>query len=113
MSQHLDYFAKQPSPQREICEKLHQIIKNILPEATESMLWGVPVFNDGLVYLVALKDHVNLGFTVANLTSEEEKLFAGGGKTTRKIEIQVVDEIDEAKIAKIIAFVVKKATQNF
>ena len=103
-----EYYKSQKSPQKEICLKLREIIKKKYPKYKESMLWGVPVFNNGLFYIVSLKDHVNLGFTVSNLTKEEEKLFQGGGKTTRKIEIKDLKEIDEIKIIQLLTLVDKK-----
>jgi uncharacterized protein YdhG (YjbR/CyaY superfamily) len=99
----------QKSPQKEICLELRKIVKKQFPEFKETMLWGVPVFNDGLIYIVALKEHVNLGFTISNLTKEEEKLFQGGGKTTRKVEIRNIEEIDEERIGKLLDLVVKKS----
>ena len=104
-----EYYNKQKSPQKEICLKLRKIVKKKYPHYKESMLWGVPVFNNGLFYIVSLKNHVNLGFTISKLTKEEEKLFKGGGKTTRKIEIESLEQINEAKILKLLDFVVKKA----
>lgn len=80
-----EYYNNLKSPNKEICLKLRHTIKSKYPSFKESMLWGVPVFNNGLIYIVSLKDHINLGFTISNLTKEEEKIFDGGGKTTRKI----------------------------
>lgn len=102
-----EYYSKQKLPQRDICLKLRDIILNMYPDIKESMLWGVPVFNDGLFYIVALKDHVNLGFTVSNLSKEDEKLFEGGGKTTRKIEIDSLEDIDKDRIEMLLEFVYK------
>jgi uncharacterized protein YdhG (YjbR/CyaY superfamily) len=105
------YYNKQKSPQKEICLKLREIVKKEYPQYEESMLWGVPVFNNGLFYIVSLKDHVNLGFTISNISKEEEKLFDGGGKTTRKIEIKSIEDIDKVKIKKLLNFVKKKQNE--
>jgi hypothetical protein len=104
-----EYYNKQPSPQKEICLKLREIILACYPDAIESMLWGVPAFNNGMFYIVTLKDHVNLGFTVAGLTKEEASLFEGGGKTTRKIEIKAEKDIDEMKMRKLLNLVYQKS----
>lgn len=103
-----EYYDKQISPQKEICLRLRELVKRRFPKYRESMLWGVPVFNDGLIYIVALKSHVNLGFTLSNLTNEEESLFQGGGKTTRKIEFAKIEDINEEEILDIFDFLVKK-----
>jgi uncharacterized protein YdhG (YjbR/CyaY superfamily) len=100
-----EYYNKLKSPQKEICLKLREIVKKKYPKYKESMLWGVPVFNEGLIYIVALRDHVNLGFTISKLTKEEEKLFQGGGKTTRKLEIRDLNEIDTQKVEKLLEFI--------
>lgn len=104
-----EYYSMLENPQRDICLELRSIIKKNYPTFKESMLWGVPVFNNGLIYIVALKDHTNLGFTVSNLTKEEELLFQGGGKTTRKIELRRIDEIDASKIKQLIDLVMSKS----
>ena len=104
-----DYYSNIKSPLKELASKLRYLVKKNYPHFQESMLWGVPVFQDGLIYIVALKDHVNLGFTVSNLTKEEESLFQGGGKTTRKIEIKSIEDINESKIKELIELVISKS----
>ena len=55
------YIEKQKSPQKEICKKLRKIILKTFPNISEELKWGTPWY-EGLFYLVALKDHVNMGF---------------------------------------------------
>jgi hypothetical protein len=100
-----EYIEKQPSPQREICRKLRELIINTLPDITEEMKWGVPAFGDGRFYIVALKDHVNLGFSLKGLTIEDEKLFDGGGKTMKHIAIARLADIDESGTARLLKLV--------
>ena len=57
-----EYIEKQKSPQKEICQKLRQIILNSYPDILEEMKYGVPYYGDKY-YIVALKTHVNLGFS--------------------------------------------------
>lgn len=102
------YYEFLKSPQKEICLKLRNIISNRFPEFEESMLWGVPVFNDGLFYIVSLKNHVNLGFTISGLSSEEDRLFQGGGKTTRKVEFKTTQDVNELEVIALLEFVYKK-----
>jgi hypothetical protein len=35
------------------------------------MKWGVPAYGDRKYYIVALKDHVNLGFSLKGLTKDD------------------------------------------
>jgi hypothetical protein len=72
------------------------------------MKWGVPAFADGNYYIVALKDHVNLGFTLKGLTKEDEKLFDGGGKTMKHIQVATPGGIDEKRIVELLKLVEKR-----
>ncbi len=95
------YVGRQPSPQREICRKLRKIIVDTIPGANEEMQWGVPTFAGGLYYIVALKDHVNLGFSSKNLSKEDLALFDGGGKSTRHIQIDSL-RLDRKRIVRLL-----------
>jgi hypothetical protein len=109
MSKVDDYINRQPSPQREICQRLRELISKTLPGVKEEMMWGVPAFAGGKFYIVALKDHVNLGFSIKGLTKEEIALFDGGGKTTKHIEVASLEAIDEKRITGLLKLVNKKA----
>ncbi len=104
-----DYINKQGSPQKEICQNLRKLILKTFPDAKEEMKWGVPAFADGKFYIVALKDHVNLGFSIKGLTKEDMDLFDGGGKTMKHIQVNKID-IDENKIIELLKLVDKKAS---
>jgi hypothetical protein len=105
MSNEVDkYIQKQKSPQKDICQRLRNIILKTFPDIKEEMKLGVPMY-EGKYYIVALKDHVNLGFSVKGLSKTEASLFNGTGKTMKVIEIHSLDEIDEAKIVKLLKIV--------
>jgi len=59
------------------------------------MKWGVPNFHKGIFYIVALKDHVNLGFSIKGLSEKELSLFEGAGKTMRHIKISTMQDIED------------------
>jgi hypothetical protein len=99
-----DYINKQKSPQKEICGALRKLIFKTFPAAKEEMKWGVPAFASSKFYIVALKDHVNLGFSKEGLTKEELKLFDGGGKTMMHLEIAGTD-MDNERITKLLKLV--------
>ena len=101
------YIEKQNSPQKEICQKLREIILNLFPSIKEEMKYGVPYY-DNMYYIVALKTHVNLGFSIKYLTKEEISLFEGSGKTTRHIKINSFEDIDEKNILKLLKIVMEK-----
>ncbi len=101
------YIEKQKSPQREICQKLRKIILNTFPEIKEEMKMGVPWY-EGKYYIVTLKDHVNLGFSVKGLSNKEKEIFEGGGKLMKHIKIYSLKEIDEKNIVKLLKLVKEK-----
>ena len=103
-----DYIQKQPSPQKEICRELRKLILDVFPDVKEEMKWGVPAFADGMFYIVALKDHVNLGFSSKGLSSEEIALFDGGGKTMRHVQVVELRDIDKKRITKLLKLVNSK-----
>lgn len=102
-----NYIEKQKSAQREICHKLRTIILKTFPDIKEEMKMGVPWY-EGRYYIVALKDHVNLGFSLTGLSKKEIELFEGGGKTMKHIKLYSLKEIDEKKIVKLLRVVEKK-----
>jgi hypothetical protein len=103
-----EYIEKQKSPQKEICNKLRKTIFKTFPNIKEEMKWGVPAYADGKYYFVALKTHVNLGFSINGLSKEKIALFQGSGKTMRIIEIKSEKEIDEKQIVKLLKEVKNK-----
>lgn len=99
-----DYVEKQKSPQKEICQRLRDIILKTSPNIKEEMKLGVPWY-EGKYYIVALKNHVNLGFSLEGLSSKEIGLFEGGGKTTKHIKVRSLEEINEEKIVALLRIV--------
>ena len=102
-----NYIRKQKSPQKEICQKLRKIIIKTFPDIKEKMWVGVPWY-EGKYYIVALKDHVNLGFAIKGLSKKELSLFEGKGKTMRHKKIASLKDIDEGQIIKLLR-IAKKA----
>ena len=78
---------------------------NTFPSVKEEMKWGVPAYGDGLFYVVALKDHVNLGFSNKSLTKEELRLFDGNGKTTAYIQISEIKNLNQTRIVHVLHLV--------
>lgn len=99
------YINKQKNPQKEICQQLRTLIHITLPDVGEEMKWGVPVFGGGKFYVVALKDHVNLGFELKGLSEVELKLFDGCANTMARIEVSQPDAINEERIVTLLKLV--------
>lgn len=97
-----EYINKQKSPQKEICQKLRRLIFDVFPKIEEEMKWGVPAYGGGKYYIVALKDHVNLGFSLKGLTKADYDLFDSGGKTMKHIEIASLKDINKKRIIRLL-----------
>ena len=102
-----EYIEKQKSPQKEICQKLRGIILNTFPDIKEEMKYGVPYYGNKY-YIVALKTHVNLGFSIKNLTKKEISLLEGSSKTMRHLKVNSIETINEDKILKLLKMVMDK-----
>jgi len=103
-----EYIEKQKSPQKEVCGKLREIIFKTFPDIKEEMKWGVPSYENGKYYFVALKTHVNLGFSLKGLSREEIDLFEGSGKIMKHLKISSLKDVDEKKIVKLLKLVKEK-----
>ncbi|MEJ2647550.1 MAG: DUF1801 domain-containing protein [Sedimentisphaerales bacterium] len=102
MNQEIEkYIRKQKSLQKEICLKLREIVIKTFPNISEEIWAGVPFF-ERRYYIVAHKDHVNMGFAINGLSQKEIDMFEGKGKTMRHIKIHSLDDIDEQRIVKLL-----------
>jgi hypothetical protein len=101
------YIEKQKVPQRAIVQKLRDTILKTVPNIKEDFKMGVPWY-DGKFYVVALKDHVNLGFSVKGLSEQEMAVFEGKGNMMRHLKFHSLEDVDEAKVAKLLRLVADK-----
>jgi hypothetical protein len=104
------YVEKQKSPQKEIIQKLRSAILKTLPDIKEEFKMGVPWYA-GKFYIVALKDHVNLGFSVKGLSEQEKALFEGKGQMMRHVKFYAVEDVDEGKVAPLLRLVAEKTEE--
>jgi hypothetical protein len=95
------YVERQSSPQKEIVGRLRKIILRTFPDVNEEMKMGVPWY-EGKLYVVALKDHVNLGFCLKGLSQKEKRLLEGTGRTMRHVKIHSLKDIDDKKIENLL-----------
>ena len=102
------YIEKQKTTQKKILLKLRKIIKKTFPEIKEEMYVGVPWYG-GKYYLVGLKDHVNIGFSILGLPKKDLENFEGKGKYMRHLKFYDVKEIDEKELTRLLKLVMKKS----
>ena len=102
------YIGNQKSPQKEIVQRLRETILKTLPAIKEEFKMGVPWY-EGKFYVVALRDHVNLGFSVKGLSEQETALFEGKGKMMRHVKFYFLEDVDEARVVKLLRLVAEKS----
>jgi hypothetical protein len=104
------YIKKQKSPMREIAESLRKIVLQTFPKIEEEMKMGVPWY-EGKFYIVALKDSVNLGFSVQGLDKKEMDFFKGKGEYMRHLKMKSLEDIDEKDLVKLLKLVKRKTVE--
>jgi len=102
-----EYVQKQKSPMREIVQRLRNIILKTFPTIREEVKMGVPWY-EGKFYLVALRDHVNLGFSVKGLSESQMALLEGKGKIMRHVKFYSLEDVDEVKVVKLFKILSEK-----
>jgi len=100
-----EYINSQEATQKEICLKVREIFFDTFPKIKEEMKWGVPAYGGGIYYMVALKDHINVGFSLKGLSKEETALLEGSGKTMKHIKVDSLEGIDKSKIVRFLEMV--------
>jgi hypothetical protein len=95
------YLENLPSPQKEVTTALRTIIFEVYPEIEENFKNGVPWY-EGKYYLVGLKDHVNIGFSINGLDAKQLKELEGKGKYMRHIKVKNLENIDKDKIVHLL-----------
>jgi len=103
-----EYVEKQKSPQKELVQRLRDMIVKTFPDIKEELKMGVPWY-EGKYYIVALKGHVNMGFSVKGLSEQEMSLFEGKGKMMRHVKFYSLEDVDETRVVKLLRLVAEKS----
>lgn len=85
------YFSALDESIRPLALDLRNLIVKALPEASESIKWGVPVYEqDGLVCAIrATREYIALQFYTAGISlNDPDGLLEGTGKKLRHIKIR-------------------------
>ena len=71
-----EYIAAAPRQAQEKLNELRSILKKVVPDATESLKWGTPVFEEKRILFAyaAFKTHLNFMPTPAAITAFKEDL---------------------------------------
>jgi hypothetical protein len=102
-----EYIEKLKSPQKELVQRLRDIIVKTVPDVKEEFKMGVPWY-EGKYYIVALKDHVNVGFSVKGLSEQDMALFEGKGKMMRHVKFYSLKDVDDVRVLKLLRLVAER-----
>jgi hypothetical protein len=99
----LAYLASLPQPQRSIAERVDALAARALPGLQRSVKWGMSYYGVGDVWCFCcggFADHVKLMFVNgAALQPVPPVTPVAMGKSTRGVELESLDDLDELQIA--------------
>ncbi len=104
-----EYIANFPEPVQEILEKIRETIRQAVPEATETISYGIPTFkhHGNLVHYAAYKNHI--GFYPSSSGVEQFKAKLNAYKLSRgTIQFPLDKPIPYDLIMEIVAFRVQE-----
>jgi hypothetical protein len=99
------FIENLPPSQRRIAETLRQIVVEVVPDSTESIKWGRPVFesNGLLCYVAPAMHHLSIGFYLGAYLNDPEGLLRGEGKQLRHLVIANGESVPEAVVRELIS----------
>jgi hypothetical protein len=85
-----DYAAKRPPAIASIIQELRRIARAAAPEATETIKWGQPVYEqDGpFAFIKAASHHVSFGFWRGAALDDPDAILEGSGEVMRHTKIR-------------------------
>ncbi len=92
-----DYIISLPSPQKEICQALRELILGNFPRITEEFKWNYPAYYYGgkrICSTGGFKKHANLELDYGAHLKDVKGRVVGAGKNIRHIKIKALDEVD-------------------
>lgn len=97
-----EYINKNSIEQILILETLRQLIHEAIPDTTENLKWGIPVFSKTKVftYLRCSKNHIALGIYNIDRINDKDGLLEGTGKTMKHLKFKSVEEVNSELISK-------------
>ena len=96
------YISSLPQPQRSIAERVDALAAETLPDLKRSVKWGIAWYGVGDGWCFAcggFEGHVKVAFgRGTSLTPVPPATPIGMGKDTRAVELQTLDDLDEAQV---------------
>ena len=91
-----EYIAGLEPWAAEIVTELRSLVKEGMPDSTETVKWAQPVyeFNGPFIFIKAHKQHVNFGFWRGIQMDDPKGLLEGTGGKMRHVKVTIMDDID-------------------
>jgi hypothetical protein len=101
------YISKLPDWQRDICQRLRELIHAADPEVVETIKRSVlPYFvlDGNVCALLAAKDHVNLFLYDGGIVPDPERIITGGhdNKSARTVAFRSEDHINATALTRML-----------
>ncbi len=109
-----EYIASLPEWQQVNLTLFRTVVHGAVPDITEEIKWGVPIFMQGkkmLFAMSAFKEHTKYNFIHNGaLLNDADHLFNNGldSKKSRAIDLKMGESIDEAKLKTLVHEAVAK-----
>ncbi len=103
-----DYVRANVLPEhREIVKKLRQIMRELAPEAEETISYNMPVWKGRKIFawFTPNKKGITFSFTYGTRFEDRYGLLKGTAKVSRYLKFKSADDVDK----KVIAYYVKQA----
>lgn len=94
------YVAGLSGWQKEAAARLRGVIRSAAPDATESIKWGQPVYEDNgpVCYFKANAEHITFGFWRGTELDDLEWRLEGEGDRMKHLSLRSADEVTEASL---------------
>jgi len=90
-----EYISSLDDWRGKMVSALRELVLEGAPEAEESIKWARPAYeyNGALCYIMAFKNHVNLGFSRGTDLSDPLGILEGSGKEMRHVKVTTLEGI--------------------
>ncbi len=95
------YVAGLRGWQKDAATRLRDVIRAAAPDATESIKWGQPVYEDNgpVCYFKANTEHITFGFWRGTELDDLEWRLEGEGDRMKHLSLRSADEVTEESLA--------------
>jgi hypothetical protein len=92
-----EYISSLPSPQKEICQSLRELILGNFPQMNEEYKWNFPAYyyhGKRICITGGFKYHANVELFYGAYLQDAQGRIAGLGKRIRHIKLKTLEDID-------------------